>query len=77
MIIMTLTIDDKSQDLIEALKTIISNFKGVSFKIETPEAEAEEDVLNNFRNAMKDIKNENGVKYAISSQTFLTEIKNG
>ena len=34
MTTMTLTIDDKSQDILEALKTIVSHFKGVSFEIE-------------------------------------------
>ncbi len=38
MTTMTLTIDDRSQDILEALKTIISNFKGVSFEIEKEES---------------------------------------
>jgi len=75
MTTMTLTIDDKSNDLLEALKTILSNFKGVSFEVET--TETKEEVLNSFRTAMKDIKNGNGIKNAISSKDFLKEFANG
>jgi len=75
MTTMTLTIDDKSQDIIEAFKTIASNFQGVSFEIET--AETEEEVLSSFRTAMKDIASGEGIKNAISSKDFLKEIANG
>ena len=75
MTTMTLTIDDKSQDIIEALKTIASNFKGVSFEIET--TETKEEVLSSFRTAMKDIASGEGIKNAISSKDFLKEITNG
>ncbi len=75
MTTMTLTIDDKNQDIIDALKTIVSNFKGVSFKIE--DKETKEEVLTSFRTAMKDIASGEGIKNAISSKDFLKEIANG
>jgi len=74
MTTMTLTIDDKSQDILEALKTILSNFKGISFEIET--IETKEDVLDSFRVAMQDIQSGKGVENAISSEDFLKEFSN-
>jgi len=51
MTTMTLTIDDKSQDLVAAFQIFASKFKGVSLEIETEETE--EEVLSSFRTAMK------------------------
>ncbi len=75
MTTMTLTIDDRSKDILEAFKTIASGFKGVSFEIET--AETKEEVLSSFTTAMQDIASGNGIKNAISSKDFLKEIANG
>ena len=75
MTTMRLTIDDKSQDLIEAFQIFASKFQGVSVEIETHETE--EEVLSSFRTAIKDIASGEGVKNAISSKDFLKEIANG
>ena len=75
MTTMKLTIDDKSQDLVEAFQIFASKFQGVSVEIETHETE--EEVLSSFRTAIKDIASGEGVKNAISSKDFLKEIANG
>ncbi len=75
MTTMRLTIDDKSQDLVEAFQIFASKFQGVSVEIETHETE--EEVLSSFRIAIKDIASGEGVKNAISSKEFLKEITNG
>ena len=75
MTTMRLTIDDKSQDLVEAFQIFASKFQGVSVEIETHETE--EEVLSSFRTAIKDIASGEGVKNAISSKDFLKEIANG
>ncbi|CAA6801756.1 MAG: Unknown protein [uncultured Campylobacterales bacterium] len=54
MTIVTLTIDDKPDDFMEAFQKFISKFKGVFFEIE--EEETEEEVLASFTKAMRDIK---------------------
>ena len=71
---MTLTIDDKSQDIIEAFKIIASNFQGVSFEIET--AETEEEVLSSFRTAMKDIASGEGIQNARPVEELFKELAN-
>ena len=74
MTIMTLTIDDTSQEIIEAFKTIASNFKGVSFEIET--TETKEEVLDSFRTAMKDIASGEGIKNAKPIEELFKELAN-
>ncbi len=74
MTTMTLTIDDKNQDVIEAFKTIASNFKGVSFEIET--TETKEEVLNSFRTAMKDIASGEAIKNARPVEELFKELAN-
>ncbi len=74
MTTMTLTIDDKSQDILEALKTIVSNFKGVSFEIE--EEETKEEVLSSFRTAMKDIASGEAIKNARPVEELFKEFAN-
>ena len=74
MTTMTLTIDDKSHDLLEALKTILSNFKGISFEVET--TETKEEVLNSFRTAMKDIASGEAIKNARPVEELFKELAN-
>ncbi len=74
MTTMTLTIDDKSQDILEALKTIVSNFKGVSFEIE--KEETKEEVLSSFRTAMKDIASGEAIKNARPVEELFKELSN-
>jgi len=74
MTTMTLTIDDRSQDILEALKTIISNFKGVSFEIE--KEESKEEVLSSFRTAMKDIASGEAIKNARPVEELFKEFSN-
>jgi len=74
MTTMTLTIDDKSHDLLEALKTILSNFQGISFEIET--TETEEEVLNSFRTAMKDIASGKAIQNARPVEELFKELAN-
>lgn len=74
MTTMTLTIDDKSQDILEALKTIVSNFKGVSFEIE--KEESKEDVLNSFSQVLKDIKDGSAIKNARPIEDLYKEFTN-
>lgn len=62
MTTMTLTIDDKSQDLIEAFQIFASKFQGVSLEIET--SETKEEVLDSFRTAMKDIASGKAIENA-------------
>ena len=74
MTTMKLTIDDKSQDLIEAFKIFVSNFKGVSLEIET--TETEEEVLDSFRSAIKDIASGEAIKNAIPVEDLFRELDN-
>ena len=74
MTTMTLTIDDKSQDILEALKVIVSNFKGVSFEIE--KEETQEEVLSSFRQAIKDIKSGVAIKEAKPIEELFKEFSN-
>jgi len=74
MTTMTLTIDDKSQDILEAFKIFASKFQGVSFKIET--RETEEEVLNSFRTAMKDIASGDAIKNAKPVEELFKELAN-
>ncbi|HFD14496.1 MAG TPA: hypothetical protein ENJ34_04240 [Epsilonproteobacteria bacterium] len=74
MTTMTLTIDDRSQDIIEAFKTIASNFQGVSFEIET--TETKEEVLSSFRTAMKDIASGEAIKNARPVEELFKELAN-
>ena len=74
MTTMTLTIDDKSHDLLEALKTILSNFQGISFEVET--TETKEEVLNSFRTAMKDIASGEAIKNARPVEELFKELAN-
>ena len=68
MTTMKLTIDDKSQDLVEAFQIFASKFQGVSVEIETHETE--EEVLSSFRTAIKDIASGEGVKMPYHLRTF-------
>ena len=74
MTTMILTIDDKSQDLIEAFKIFASKFQGVSLEIETDETE--EEVLNSFRVAMKDISSGEAIKNAKPVEELFKELDN-
>jgi len=74
MTTMILTIDDKSQDLIEAFKIFASKFQGVSLEIETDETE--EEVLNSFRVAMKDISSGEAIKNAKPVEELFKELNN-
>jgi len=74
MTTMILTIDDKSQDLIEAFKIFASKFQGVSLEIETDETE--EEVLNSFRVAMKDISSGEAIKNAKPVEELFKELGN-
>ncbi len=74
MTTMTLKIDDKREDLVEAFKTLASNFKGVSYEIE--QEETQEEVLRSLRVAMKGIKSGDMVKNAISSEDFFKKFAN-
>ena len=72
MTTMTLTIDDKSNDILEALTIIISKFKGVSFEI--MKDETEEKTLTSFRELIKEVKKGDAIENSISSLDFLAEI---
>jgi len=74
MTTMTLTIDDKNHDLLEALKTILSNFKGISFEIET--TETKEEVLGSFRTAMREIASGEALKNARPVEELFKELAN-
>ena len=76
MTTMTLTIDDKSRELIEAFKIFASNFKGVSYEIEEDEIEREEEVLNSLKIAMKDIKSGEAIKNARPIKELFKEFSN-
>ena len=54
MTTITLQIDDNNQDLIEAFKIFLANFKNISFSIE--QEETEEKILSNFSKVCHDIK---------------------
>jgi DNA primase large subunit len=75
MTTMTLTFDDQSQEIVEALKTIASNFKGVTLEIE--KTESKEEVLESFRTAVRDIRNGEMMRDAVSSEAFFREFANG
>jgi len=72
MTTMTLTIDDKSQDLVAAFQIFASKFKGVSLEIETEETE--EEVLSSFRAAMKDIASGEAIKNARPVEELFKEL---
>lgn len=72
MTTMTLTIDDKSQDLIEAFQIFASKFQGVSLEIKTEETE--EEVLGSFRRAMKDIASGEAIKNARPVEELFKEL---
>ena len=74
MTTMTLTIDDKSEDLIEAFQIFASKFQGVSLEVET--RETEEEVLTSFRTAMKDIASGEAVKNARPVEELFKELEN-
>jgi len=74
MTTMTLTIDDKSQDLIEAFQIFASKFQGVSLEIETKDTEKE--VLGSFRTAMKDIASGKAIKNARPVEELFKELAN-
>jgi len=74
MTTMTLTIDDKSQDLIEAFQIFASKFQGVSLEIETKDTEKE--VLGSFRTAMKDIASGEAIKNARPVEELFKELAN-
>jgi len=74
MTTMTLTIDNKSQDLIEAFQIFSSKIQGVSLEIETNETEKE--VLGSFRTAMKDIASGEAIKNARPVEELFKELAN-
>ena len=74
MTTMTLTIDEKSQDFLDAIKLFASKFQGVSFEIE--EEETEEEVLSSFRQAMKDIASGEAIKNARPVGELFKELAN-
>jgi len=74
MTTMTLTIDDKSQDLIEAFQIFASRFQGVSLEIE--KGETEEEVLSSFRTAMKDIASGKAIKNLRPVEELFEELSN-
>ena len=77
MTTMTLTVENKDMDLLEAFKILASKFEGVSFEINKEETEeTDEEVLDSFKNAIKDIKNGNIVKNSISSNDFFKKFAN-
>jgi len=75
MTTMTLTVDNKNIDLLEAFKILASKFEGVSFEINREETK--EEVLSSFTQAMKDIKSGDLIKNSISSKDFFKEFANG
>jgi len=74
MTTMTLTVDNKNIDLLEAFKILASKFEGVSFEIN--KEETKEEILNSFTQAMKDIKSGDLIKNSISSKDFFKEFAN-
>jgi hypothetical protein len=54
MTTITLQIDDNHQDLVEAFKTFLANFKNISFSIEREETK--EKILDNLSKVYHDIK---------------------
>ena len=74
MTTMTLTIDDKSQDLIEAFQIFASKFQGVSLEVET--IETEQEVLDSFRTVMKDIASGEAIKNARPVEELFEEFPN-
>ena len=62
MTMMTLKIDDDKQDLVEAFKVFVSNFRGVSYEISNDDTKT--NVLNSLSSACKDIKNGKAIKEA-------------
>ncbi len=75
MTTMILTIDDKNQDLVDALKVFVSKFNGVSFQIE--KEESDEEVLDNFRTVLKDIKSGKAIENAKPIEELYKELENG
>jgi hypothetical protein len=75
MTTMTLTVDNKNIDLLEAFKILASKFEGVTFEIN--KEETKEEVLSSFKQAMKDIKSGDMIKNSISSKDFFKEFTNG
>ena len=74
MTTMTLTIDDTSQDLIEAFQIFVSKFQGVSLEIET--SQTEEEVLSSFKTAIKDIASGEAIKNAKPIEELFEEFAN-
>ena len=74
MTTMTLTVDNKNIDLLEAFKILASKFEGVSFEIN--KEETKEEILNSFTQDMKDIKSGDLIKNSISSKDFFKEFAN-
>ena len=74
MTTMTLTIDDKSLDLVEAFRIFASKFQGVSLEIET--IETEQEVLSSFRTAMRDISSGEAIKNSRPVEELFKEFAN-
>jgi len=74
MTTMTLNIEDTNTEFIDALKKLASNFKGVSYQIET--IETKEEVLKSFKEVLKEVKSGKGIKTAKSIEDFFKEQKN-
>ena len=60
MTTITLQIDDNHQDLVEAFKTFLANFKNISFSIEREETK--EKILDNLSKVYHDIKDGTALK---------------
>ena len=72
---MTLTVDNKNINMLEAFKVLASKIDGISFEINRDDTK--EETLKNFRKTIKDIKSGDIVKNSISSEDFFKEFANG
>jgi len=75
MVTMTLTVDNKNINMLEAFKVLASKIDGISFEINRDDTK--EETLKNFRKTIKDIKSGDIVKNSISSEDFFKEFANG
>ena len=74
MTMMTLKIDDDKQELVDAFKVFISNFRGVSYEISNEDTKA--DILNSLSSACKDIKNGKAIQEAKPINELFKEFSN-
>ena len=71
---MTLTIDDKSLDLVEAFRIFASKFQGVSIEVET--IKTEQEVWSSFRTAMRDISSGEAIQNSRPVEELFKEFTN-